>query len=127
MLNSKHVVGLTSSEIASLWSAYISNSLAVCLAKFFVQHLEDKEAKSLVAASLKHFEDHIEKIKSIFTKEKFPVPRGYTEEDVDLSAPPLFFQLFPLSYVYAISRIDLNNYATYVFSMKKTPPFSGDV
>lgn len=113
-MNIKHSVGLTASEIAALWSAYMSNCMAVCLSKHFLKYLEDEDAKPLVSESLSNFQDHLAEIKDIFTSEKFPIPRGYSEEDVDLSAPSLFFDLFPLSYVYALSRMDSINYSTFV-------------
>ena len=117
-MNKKHIVGLTSSEISGLWSSYISNSIAVCLSKHFLKYIEDKEAKPLVSEFFENTKDNLEKIKNIFIAENFPIPRGYSEEeeDLDLSAPALFFDLFPLSYVYAQSRMDLVHYTSFIAS-----------
>ncbi|MBW7453964.1 DUF3231 family protein [Paenibacillus sepulcri] len=115
-MRTKQKVGLTASEIAALWSAYISCSMAICLSQYFSKYLEDKEARSLLEESLKRYQAHLKNITHIFTEEKFPVPRGYNDDDVDLSAPSLFFGLFPLSYVYSVSRMDLISYSAYTTS-----------
>ena len=117
-MSEKHVVGLTSSEISGLWSSYISNSVADCLSKHFLKYLKDEEVKPLVSEFLKNTQDNLSEIREIFISEKFPIPRGYSEEegDVDLSAPALFFDLFPLSYVYAQSRMDLIHYTSFIAS-----------
>lgn len=107
-----HVVGLSSTEISALWTSYISDSLAVCLSKYLLNITEDDEIKPLIEQSFILSQSHLETIQHIFEKEKFPIPIGFKETDVTVTAPPLFFDTFPLSYVYAMSRIGLNKYAT---------------
>ncbi|HZG15522.1 MAG TPA: DUF3231 family protein [Candidatus Bathyarchaeia archaeon] len=107
----KHVVGLTSTEIAALWSTYISDTISICMSKHFLQYIEDEEVKPLIEEALHASETHVKEIGNIFTKEQIPVPVGFSEKDVDLSAPPLFFDLFPLSYLYGMSRMGLLTYS----------------
>ncbi|MDR6884094.1 DUF3231 family protein [Bacillus sp. 3255] len=106
-----HVVGLSSTELSALWSSYVSDSITVCLSGYLLQITEDDEIKPLIERSLKLAQTHMKTIQHLFNKEKFPLPIGFTEADVNVAAPPLYFDTFPLSYVYAMSRIGLTKYA----------------
>ncbi|GAA3333748.1 hypothetical protein GCM10020331_099020 [Ectobacillus funiculus] len=59
-----------------------------------MHHLQDEEIKPLTKVALEISEGRLDKIKQIFIKENFPVPRGFAEDDVNLSAPPLFHDIF---------------------------------
>ncbi|MEH7308875.1 DUF3231 family protein [Neobacillus drentensis] len=106
-MSSKHEVGFTSTEIGALWSTYISESMNVCLLKYFLKHLKDEELRPLLSESLNTTQTYLEEVKNMFIQEKFPVPRGYTEEDVNLSAPPLFSDPISLSYYTVCARLRL--------------------
>ncbi|SMQ78204.1 Protein of unknown function [Bacillus sp. OV166] len=108
-MNNKHEVGFTSTEIGALWSTYISDSMNVCLSKYFLKHLKDEELRPLLSESLNTTQTYLEENKNMFIQEKFPVPRGYTEEDVNLSAPPLFSDPISLSYLYGMCKIAIMN------------------
>lgn len=109
-METEHTVGLSSTEIAGLWTTYINDSLSICLGKHFLHHSNNEDVKPLIKLTLDLSKEHIEEIKSIFEKEKIPIPRGFSDEDIDLSAPPLFFDLFSVSYTYGMSRMGLTNY-----------------
>jgi len=87
--------------------------------KHFLQHLEDTELILPVNKSLKISQLHVDQIKRIFEIENIPVPIGFTEKDVDLSAPPLFNELFALSLVYAMSGIKMVNYSFVLSSVAR--------
>lgn len=108
----KHVVGLSSTEIAALWNTYMSESMSICFLKYLIKDNEDKDVEPLIQKSLQLSEKHLLEIINIFKKEKFPIPKGFSDEDVNLSAPSLFFDQFPLSFIYAMSRIGLSVYST---------------
>jgi hypothetical protein len=110
-MNTKHIVGLSSTEIAGLWATYINDSLSICLSKHFLQQSNNEDVKPLIKLTLDISQKHIEEIKNIFEKENFPIPKGFSDEDIDLSAPPLFFDLFPLSYAYGMSRMGMMIYS----------------
>jgi hypothetical protein len=114
-----HVVGLSSTELSSLWTSYINDSISVCLSKYLLQITEDDEAKALLEQSLTLAQTHLQTIQHLFEKETFPIPIGFSDADVHVSAPPLFFDLFPLSYVYAMSRIGLTKYAMYLSNVAR--------
>lgn len=114
-----HVVGLSSTELSALWSSYISDSIAVCMSKYLLNITEDDEIKPLIKRSLDLSQTHINTMQHLFEKEKFPLPIGFSDTDVNVTAAPLFFDAFPLSYVYAMSRIGLTKNAMYLSNVAR--------
>jgi hypothetical protein len=104
-----HTARLSSAEIGGLWATYIQESMAVCLLKYFVYYCEDEEIKAILKQTLEISEGHVQQITSIFNAEKIPIPDGFTDKDLDLSAPRLFYDPFALSFVYSMSRLGLVN------------------
>ncbi|MFC0215425.1 DUF3231 family protein [Paenibacillus chartarius] len=113
-MNVSHEVGLSSTEIAWLWSTYINDSMSICLTKHLQQHNKHKDVERLLQTTLELSTKHVKEIRAIFTKEGFPIPKGFSESDVDLTAPALFFDLFSVSFVYGMSRIGLVTYGKIV-------------
>jgi Protein of unknown function (DUF3231) len=91
---------LTSSEIASLWTQYMQETSAVCGCKYALATIKDPEIRSVYQLSLNLSEKHLNELKAFFQKESFPIPVGFTDEDVNLNAPPLFTDHFWLEYIY---------------------------
>ncbi|WP_166239889.1 DUF3231 family protein [Paenibacillus turpanensis] len=114
-----HVIGLSSTEIAALWSTYMNESISVCISKHFLAIVEDDEVKPFIEKSLQLSQTHMHTIKHLFEQEKFPVPIAFSDEDYDPSAPPLFFDLFPLSFVYAMSRLGLSKHAMFLSNVAR--------
>lgn len=102
---------LTSSEISNLWAHYIRETLSVCVNKYMVQTIQDPEIHHLFQSALKISSQHIETLKKLFRQEKFPIPNGFTEEDVDLKAPPLFTDVLCLKYLHIMTTHGLNEYS----------------
>lgn len=118
-MTNNHAVGLTSAEIAGLWTTYISESMSICLAKHMLQYLDDVEVQPLLEESLALSQNHLNEIQRIFMKEKFPIPMGFTDDDYNPSAPALFFNLLPLTYVYGMSRMSIMNYGLTLTAMAR--------
>jgi len=100
---------LSSAEIGGLWGTYLQENMGVCLLKYFLHHNQDKEIKTVLQQSLKFSEAHVQQITQIFENEGVPIPEGFGEKDIDLSAPPLFYDTFGLSFVYSMSRLKMIN------------------
>lgn len=118
-MNVHHAVGLSSTEIAGLWTTYINDSMSICITKHLFHHSKDQDVKTIVKKSLELSEKHVQEIRDIFTKEGLPIPKGFSDEDVDLNVPPLFFDYFPLSYVYGMSRIALVSYGLFTSNVAR--------
>ncbi|HWO77421.1 MAG TPA: DUF3231 family protein [Bacillus sp. (in: firmicutes)] len=106
-----HNVRLTAPEIANLWTQYQNDSMSICIFKYMLKIVEDLSIRPILELALSLAEGHITKGREFFTKEKFPVPHGFTEEDVNLEAPRLFSDEFCLTYTYIASVHGLAGYA----------------
>ncbi|WP_066065677.1 DUF3231 family protein [Neobacillus soli] len=105
----EHKIRLTSSEIGGLWATYLQESMAVCLLTYFLHHNQDEEIKKILQQAYEISEGHVQKIAAIFKDEGIPLPIGFSEKDLDLAAPPLFYDPFGLSFVYSMSRMGMIN------------------
>lgn len=108
----KKGVKLTTAEIGTLWTIYTENTALRCFYKHFFQYLQDVEIKSVIEEVLNLVETHIQKVKRIFEEENIPIPQGFSDNDVDLSAPALYTDLFALSFVYRGGQVIIPYYAT---------------
>lgn len=107
----KSNIKLTTAEIAALWKTYIQNTAVRCFYKHFLQYLQDEEIKSIIEEVVVIVETIIGKIKTIFEKEGFPIPKGFSDKDIDLSVPALYTDLFALSFVYRGGQVIIPHYA----------------
>lgn len=114
-----HNIKLSSPEIASLWSTYIYDSASICFFKHFLQHLQDEEIILIVNEALNNSQAHMKNIEKIFKEEKFPIPQGFSDTDINFSAPALFGDLYALSFVYGMSRIGLFNYGIFTSNVAR--------
>ncbi|MFE4430801.1 DUF3231 family protein [Peribacillus butanolivorans] len=48
--------------------------------------VKDSEVRSVFEFSLALSERHVKKLKEFFNNENFPVPKGFTDKDVNLEA-----------------------------------------
>lgn len=111
MENISHEVRLTSAEIANLWTQYMNDSLAICFIRFSLEKVKDKDTREILEFSLGLAESHIVKIKEFLTQENYPIPKGFTEEDINLNAPALFSDTFLLVYMHVMTLHGLTGYA----------------
>ncbi|MDR4889497.1 DUF3231 family protein [Fredinandcohnia sp. QZ13] len=107
----KHNVRLSSAEIGGLWTTYIQGSMTICLIKYFLHHLQDEEIKAILKQSDRIYSGQMKQIKEVFSQEKIPIPDAFGDEDLNLSAPPLFYDPFALTFVYAMSRMNMINFS----------------
>ena len=108
-MNNKEI-RLTSSEITGLWTQYIQETMAICIIKFVLKHVKDPEISSFFKFSLGLAEKHLKKLDNIFENEKIEPPKGFTDEDVNLNAPPLFTDIFWLNYIHDMTLHGLAGY-----------------
>ncbi|WP_108672058.1 DUF3231 family protein [Peribacillus acanthi] len=106
-----HEIRYTSAEIAALWTTYIQTSATNCFYKHFLHYLTDDHIKSLIEEALSMNNDAIKAIENMFNEEKFPIPHGFSDEDVNLTAPPLYTELFALSFVYRAGQVIMNYFS----------------
>jgi hypothetical protein len=103
-------IELTCTEIGGLWGIFMQESMNSCFLSYFLHHLQDEEIIPFANEALEISKGRIDKIKEIFMKENFPIPAGFADEDVNLAAPPLFHDVFTLSYLYMMNRLGMINF-----------------
>jgi Protein of unknown function (DUF3231) len=111
-LKTNNPIRLTAPEIASLWTQYIFDTMSICFFRYALEHIEDHEVKSIYQTSLQLSKKHVQKITEFMSKENYPIPRGFTEEDdVNIHAPRLFQDPFYLNYIYIMTLQGMTGYA----------------
>jgi hypothetical protein len=103
---------LTSAEMGKLWAIFMGNTMSKCVLSYFLQHVKDREIKEILQHALHIAEGLIKDIKMIFEHEHFPIPIGFSEEDVNLGAPRLFDDEFYLHYLKYVAKAGLSLYST---------------
>ncbi|UOQ94840.1 DUF3231 family protein [Halobacillus shinanisalinarum] len=106
---------LTSSELASIWSSYMNDSMSKCVLSYFLKHVEDDEIRSIVQFAYDISSTHIKKLTSIFQLEELPLPTGFTKEhDLNGNAPKLFTDMFMLHYINHMAKVGLLAYSSFM-------------
>lgn len=98
-LNIDHDTRLTSAEVGYLWSAYLGETMSVCVFRYFLQFMQDLNIKTLIEHAMDVSQQHIEIIQNIFSEEGIQIPKGFAEDDVNVHAKRLFSDVFCLYYV----------------------------
>ncbi|WP_299094572.1 DUF3231 family protein [uncultured Metabacillus sp.] len=102
---------LTTAEVSALWLQYMGDSMAICMYRYFLNIVEDKDIEQIVKFSLQLAESHISRITEFLKSANFHVPIGFTENDVNLAAPRLFSDEFLLFYSYIMTIHGLTAYS----------------
>ncbi|GAA0342367.1 hypothetical protein GCM10008967_35960 [Bacillus carboniphilus] len=100
------------SEMSSLWTQYINDSVIICTCGYFLEKVEDEEIQPIIEKVFRIAKQNLTFLKDLFQKEGFPVPQGFTEEDVNYNAPRLFSDTFALTYIKNLSMLSLLANAT---------------
>lgn len=109
-MDSNSNLKLTSTEIGALWTTYMNDSLVTDVLRYFLEKVKDSEIKPNIEYALSITQGHIQRISDIFNKEGYPIPQGFTEEDVNINAPTLYTDNFYLFYLRNIARLNLDAY-----------------
>lgn len=103
-------IPLISTEITGLWNSYISDTMLVCVLKFYLNRVEDSETKAIIKQTLDLSNKHVEEVTNIFNKEKLTLPDPFTDSDINIEAPRLFTDSFYLDYLSYMARVQMGNY-----------------
>lgn len=95
----EHNPKLVSSEVAALWSAYMQNSMAICIVQHFSKVNEDSDNTDIIQMALTNCEIVVNEVRQIFEAENHGIPIGFTQEDVNLDADRIYSDLFALRYI----------------------------
>ena len=104
----------TTFEMGKLWATYMGNSMSIQILSYFLQHCEDEDIRQLLENGLALSKDFIERIERFLKKENFPIPIGFTSDDVNLGAPRLYADEFYVHYLKYASKAGMSLYAVAV-------------
>lgn len=105
---------LTSAEIGSLWTSYMNDCLATCMTGHMLKYVEDPEIKPIIQSAYDISIRHQEQLRTIFNQEAFAIPTGFSEQDVNMNAPRIFSDVFCLTYVNNMAKIEMVTYSGFV-------------
>ncbi|WP_099364878.1 DUF3231 family protein [Fredinandcohnia onubensis] len=106
-MEDKSKIRLTAAEMSSLWTQYINDTLALCVNSYFLEKVEDEDVRPIIKFTLEASKENIAIARDIFEKEDFPIPLGFTEQDVNVKAPRLFSDTFILMYLRQMSILGM--------------------
>lgn len=106
-MEDKTKIRLTAAEMSSLWSQYINDTLAVCMSTYFLNKVEDEEVRPILQFVFNTAKENIVIMQKIFAKDEFPVPIGFTEQDINPTAPKLFSDTFIVMYLRQMSILGM--------------------
>lgn len=107
-------INLTSSEIASIWTVYINNSMSIQFLNFYLATVEDSVVKAIIEKGHGISSTLISQLTDIFNEEKIPIPKGFDKSDVNLNAPRLFTDSFMITYVNHMSKAGMLGYSGFL-------------
>ncbi|MGZ4164237.1 MAG: DUF3231 family protein [Tumebacillaceae bacterium] len=93
------------SEIACLWQLYMQETMSQCCLRYFANCTDDEEIRAIINAMLESVNEAIQTMRAFFVNENLPVPVGFTEQDVDVNAPKLFFDPFMIHFVSFMTHV----------------------
>jgi hypothetical protein len=112
-------IKLTSAEIGAIWMSYMNDSLAVCVFQYFLQHIDQTDIQQLVERALRISSSHLQQLSQIMKSDEFPIPTGFTKEDVQLAAPRAFQDTFYLMYIRQMSKVGMLAYSGFLSLMAR--------
>ncbi|WP_342431636.1 DUF3231 family protein [Neobacillus sp. FSL H8-0543] len=104
-------IRLTAPEISSLWTQYMFDTMSICFFKYALEHIDDKDIEEIYESALELSESHVQQIEEFYKGENYPIPKGFTDDDVNIGAPRLFQDPFYLYYLYIMTLQGLTGYA----------------
>jgi hypothetical protein len=110
-METQHNPKLVSTELANLWTQYMNDSMAICVINYMLKKVEDDDIRSILEFSLSLSKRHIQVIKEFLGEERYPIPYGFTDGDVNLEAPRLFSDSFFLKYMHIMAAHGMTGYA----------------
>ncbi|WP_223596218.1 DUF3231 family protein [Neobacillus bataviensis] len=98
-MEDKTNINLTAAEMSGLWTQYMGDTITVCVNSYFLEKVEDEEIRPIIEWTLDTAKENVSIMQELFQKENFPIPIGFTEQDVNTKAPRLFTDTFFLKYL----------------------------
>jgi hypothetical protein len=109
---------LTSTEIGNLWNSYMLDEMAIRMFKHIISNAEDQEIKEVFQYTHDVVMTHVGMYQNLFKKEQMAV-HGFSEDELDLSAPRLFSDIFFIYYLKHMSKFALQMFSSSYLSASR--------
>ncbi|MCR2821553.1 DUF3231 family protein [Lederbergia panacisoli] len=107
-------IKLTASELSNLFMSYLEDTLVVCVTSYFLEHVEDPDIKECIKFSQEIAERNVDFRRNLYKKEGLPIPVGFTEHDVNVTAPRIFSDEMMLQYTANLGITAMGAYSSSV-------------
>lgn len=97
-METNHYSPLTASEISILWGFYLKNSLSVCVMTYFLEKVEEADIRYVLQLVKDQGQQDLAMIEDVCSREQMAIPVGFTDKDMNPTAPRLFNDAFMLEY-----------------------------
>lgn len=120
IMKAEHKTKLTASEIAGLWSAYLNNTLTICVFKYFKANVDETDVKDVLEYALQSSEKIVTKITDVFHEEHVQMPVGFTDEDININAPSLFSSNYYLYFLKHFAKVSSSVYGVALATLARS-------
>jgi hypothetical protein len=110
-MDTEHTPKLTCAEIAALWTQYMNETAGLCINTHMLSHIVDADIRAVFEHAVSLASQHLEKIKVFFINEGFPIPVGFSNQDLIPDAPQLFSDTLCLHYLNILSIHGCHGYS----------------
>lgn len=90
---------ISSWEMSQLWLIYQANSQIMCILEYFVNIAQDPEIKAILTDTLNTARNQLNSLIPFLNSVGFPIPHGFSEEDVDPNAERLYSDGLMLAFI----------------------------
>ncbi|MGG3564756.1 DUF3231 family protein [Neobacillus rhizosphaerae] len=108
----KNQMRLTSSEIGTLWGEYVNGTMTDTVNRYMVTIIEDASIKAVFEDAIETFAKQKQQLVIFIENEGFPLPRGFSETDLNQGAERLFTDIFCLNYLHVMTLHGLLGHTT---------------
>lgn len=105
-----HNAPITSTEVACLWATFQEYTMLNCVFGHFERTVQDRAARQIITDLMPRFGERIGFAAHVLQNEGIPIPMGFTQQDVNLSAPPLYSDVFFLHFLRNLVRTNMTLY-----------------
>lgn len=101
---------LSSSEIGTLWLTYQEKTMILRVLEYFMEKSDDQQAKNIMGGLWQELNHFVTKMEGIFEQEGVAIPKGFTENDVNLQAPKLYDNGFDIMFLRILKEVSMGMY-----------------
>jgi hypothetical protein len=102
---------LSASEVGTLWLTYIEKTMIMRILEYFMEKSEEKQARNLLGGLWQELDYYVLQMEQLFKEQGIVKPVGFTKEDVNLEAPPLWDNGFDIMFLRILKEVSMGMYS----------------